>query len=302
MESCRQRRQKRANSVWLVDLCLLLVLFAAPSVFGQGNAAQEANAPQPVSEDIKVPDYDVVSIKPDKSGVFMVRVMNKPDGFSASNVTLKMLLQNSYGIREDLIFGGAGWVDSTHFDVEAKVAAQDVDTFKKLNHAQQRLMLQKALAERFNVKVHTETKQLPVYDLVVVNSAKLVKANAGDTYANGIKGFDGIGHAGMVRMEPGKLTGQGIPISDLVNLLAQRLHRTVIDKTGLKDKYDLTMTWAPDEESDPMFHGTGNDQQSDSSGPSIFTALQEQLGLKLQSDKGPVETLVVDHAEMPSEN
>jgi uncharacterized protein (TIGR03435 family) len=296
MESCKWRQRERAKVVWFFDRCVVMVLFVVPSVLGQGSVAHASAAPQLVAGDIKVPDYDVVSIKPDKSAAGgMVRIMNKPDGFSATNVTMKMLLQNSYGIREDLISSGAGWVDSQHFDVDAKVAGQDVDVFKKLNNEERRLMLQKALADRFSVKVHSEMKQLPVFDLVVVNSAKLTKANVGDTYSNGIKGFDGVAHAGMMSMEPGKLTGQGIPISTLVNVLAQRLRRTVIDKTGLKDTYDLTMTWAPDEES-------GGDQQPDSSGPSIFTALQEQLGLKLQSDKGPVKTLVIDHVEMPSEN
>jgi uncharacterized protein (TIGR03435 family) len=90
-------------------------------------------------------------------------------------------------------------------------------------------------------------------------------------------------------------------------MLSNELHHTVIDKTGLTGKYDLELTWTQDQGSDPMFKGTDGAQQRadaapDASGPSIFTALQEQLGLKLQSTKGPVETLVIDHVEMPSEN
>ena len=90
-------------------------------------------------------------------------------------------------------------------------------------------------------------------------------------------------------------------------MLSQQLHRTVLDKTGLTGKYDLELNWTPDQGSDPMFKGPeGSPQRGDaapdSSGPSIFTALQEQLGLRLQSAKGPVETLVIDHVEMPSEN
>jgi uncharacterized protein (TIGR03435 family) len=96
-------------------------------------------------------------------------------------------------------------------------------------------------------------------------------------------------------------------MSSLVNVLSQQLRQTVIDKTGLKGKYDVELNWTADHGSEPMFKGTYSSPQRadaapDSSGPSIFTALQEQLGLKLQSAKGPVEALVIDHVEMPSEN
>jgi uncharacterized protein (TIGR03435 family) len=111
----------------------------------------------------------------------------------------------------------------------------------------------------------------------------------------------------MMRMGRGELTAQAIPTASLVNMLSQQLQHTVIDKTGLTGKYDFTLTWTPEEGSGPMFKGTDGggsrpEPAPDASGPSLFTALQEQLGLKLQSAKGPVETLVVDHVEMPTEN
>lgn len=136
--------------------------------------------------------------------------------------------------------------------------------------------------------------------------SKLKESTPGDTYANGIKGFEGVGHAGMMRMGRGEATGQAIAISGMVNMLSRQLQRTVIDKTNLTGKYDFTLHWT-EESSDPMFKESDNNQQTgepapDATGPSLFTALQEQLGLKLQSVKGPVETLVIDHVEMPSEN
>jgi uncharacterized protein (TIGR03435 family) len=153
---------------------------------------------------------------------------------------------------------------------------------------------------------HTEIKQLPVYELVVAKGgSKLKEATPGDTYANGIKGPDGVGRGGMMRVGPGQLTAQGVPISSMVNMLSQQLHQTVIDKTGLTGKYDLELNWTTDQGSEPMFKGADSSQHDpapDSSGPSIFTALQEQLGLKLQSAKGPVDRLVIEHVEMPSEN
>jgi uncharacterized protein (TIGR03435 family) len=156
--------------------------------------------------------------------------------------------------------------------------------------------------------VHTETKTLPVYELMIAKEgSKLKEATPGDTYTNGIKGPDGVAHGGMMRMGRGEVTGQALPVESLVNMLSRQLQRTVIDKTGLTAKYDFTLQWT-EEGPTPMFKGSdGGSQQRadaapDATGPSIFTALQEQLGLRLQPAKGPVETLVVDHVEMPSEN
>jgi uncharacterized protein (TIGR03435 family) len=291
-----------------VLLLMAGLVAVAASALGQGSAAPGVTASTDATAEIKVPEFDVVSVKPDKSGTGMMRIRSTSDGYSATNVSPKLLIQMAYGIRQDLISGAPGWTDSSRYDFDAKVAGADVDALKKLSPEQRRTMLQPALADRFKLKVHSETKQLPVFELVVAKGgSKLKEATPGDTYANGIKGVDGVGRAGTMRMGPGQLTGQGVPIATLVNLLAQQLHQTVIDKTGLTGKYDLELTWAPDQSSDPMFKGTDGAQQKadpapDSTGPSIFTALQEQLGLKLQSTKGPVETLVVDHIEMPSEN
>jgi uncharacterized protein (TIGR03435 family) len=102
----------------------------------------------------------------------------------------------------------------------------------------------------------------------------------------------------------GPVRGQGIAIANLVHLLSQQLGRIVVDKTGLTGKYDFTLQWTPDESQGPPGGPPGIDYAPppDSSGPSIFTAIQEQLGLKLESEKGPVEILAIDHAEKPSAN
>ncbi|MEI9978933.1 MAG: TIGR03435 family protein [Edaphobacter sp.] len=279
----------------------------APGVLGQGSAASSGTAPSTATAEVKVPAFDVVSIKPNKSGSGGIRIMNKPDGYSASNISLKMLIQGAYGIREDLISGAPGWADSARYDIDAKVAGVDVDALKKLTPEQRRSILQPLLAERFKLKVHTETKQLPVYELVVAKGgSKLKEATPDDTYATGIKGPDGVGRGGMMRMGRGQLTAQGIRMTSLVNMLSQQLHRTVIDKTGLTGKYDLDLNWTPEEgEMGPPPPGGSQpraDGAAESAGPSIYTAVQEQLGLKLQAAKGPVDTLVIDHVEMPSEN
>ena len=281
---------------------------AAPGVQAQTNSAAPPQVQPDTASDIKVPAFDVISIKPDKSESGMVRIMGKPDGYAADNVSLKMLIQNAYGIREDLISGAPNWADSARFDIDAKVADVDVEALKKLTQEQRRLILRPLLADRFKLKIHTETRQLPVYELVVAKGgSKLKEATPGDTYANGVKGPDGVGRGGMMRVGRGQLTAQAVPMTPFANMLSQQLHRTVVDKTGLTGKYDIELNWTPDQGADPMFKGPdGPPQRSDAapdpSGPSIFTALQEQLGLKLQSAKGPVETIVIDHVEMPSEN
>jgi uncharacterized protein (TIGR03435 family) len=300
--------RKLSFSRRLVLLVAGSLAVAASSVHGQTSAAPGGAARPDVTADVKVPAFDVVSVKLNKSDNRMVRIMAKPDGYSSSNVSLKMLVQSAYGIREDLISGAPSWADSARFDIDAKVAGPDVDALQKLSPEQRRLLLQPLLADRFKLKIHTETKQLPVYEIVLAKGgSKLKEATAGDTYANGIKGPDGVGRGGMMRFGPGQLTAQAVPMTSLTNMLSQQLHRTVLDKTGLTGKYDLELTWTPDQGADPMFKGPDGlpqraDAAPDSSGPSIFTALQEQLGLKLLSSKGSVETIVIDHVEMPSEN
>jgi uncharacterized protein (TIGR03435 family) len=300
-------RARKRNFTRLV-LLMAGSLAVVGSVLGQTSVAL-GGEPQPdATSDVKVPVFDVVSVKPNKSGSGMVRVMGKPDGYAATNVSLKELIQSAYGIREDLISGAPNWADSARFDIDAKVAGSDVETLKKLTPEQRRLILRPLLAERFKLQTHTETKQLPVYELVLAkDGSKLKEATAGDTYATGIKGPDGVTRGGMIRVGPGQLTAQAIPMTSLANILSFQLQRTVLNKTDLSGKYDVELNWTPDQGAEPMFKGPDSGQHSsdtaqDSSGPTIFTALQEQLGLKLRSARGPVDTIVIDHVEMPSEN
>jgi uncharacterized protein (TIGR03435 family) len=283
------------------------LIFAMPlSMLGQGSAASTGGTAPAAYTDVMVPAFEVVSIKPNKSASGMVRTMFKPDGYAATNVSLNMLIQAAYGIKEDQISGAPSWADSARYDIDAKVAGPDVPDLQKMKNEDRGVLLQPLLSERFKLAIHRETKVLPIYELVVAkNGPKLKEATPGDTSSDGIKGAYGVPRAGMM-MRPGQLTGQGIPMTFLANQLSRQLHRTVIDKTGLTGKYDLTLQWT-DDHSDSMFKGADGSPQKadpapDASGPSLFTALQEQLGLKLQSTKGPVETIVIDHVEMPSEN
>jgi uncharacterized protein (TIGR03435 family) len=270
-----------------------------PIVFGQLNAKPT----------VDLPGFEVASVKPDKSG-FGPRLLLTADGLTATKVTVKFLIKQAYGVEDDEISGAPNWLDSETYDVDAKVSSSDLAALEKLDEKQRLRMLQPVLAERFQLKVHRETKEIPVYALVIAkNGPKLHVAKPGDTYADGIKGPDGKpgGRAGMMMWGRGRLIAQGIPIANLLPPLTQQLERTVLDKTGLKGTYDITLLWTPEDDQGSMVSGAeggrqGSGPAADSSGASIFTAIQEQLGLKLESQKGQVEGLVIDHVERPSEN
>jgi uncharacterized protein (TIGR03435 family) len=262
-------------------LVTVAMSLAVPGLSGQLNAAQAAPMVQSDAQAPKLPVYDIASIKLNKSGSGSVSVRANVDSYSATNISLKKLLQNAYGIREDLISGVPGPIDSARFDVLAKIVEPDLEAVRRLSDKQRGAMLLPVLIDRFQLTTHVETKTLPVYELVAVQSGPKLTPAAGE------------GKGRSLSVSNTELTARGLPMSAFVNMLEGQLHRTVIDKTGLADNYDFALKWSREEEP-----GT----EADSSAPSIFTALQEQLGLKLQPAKGPVETLVIDHVAMPSEN
>jgi len=251
--------------------------------------------------------YEVASVKPNKSGDDMVRMMSLPDGLSATGATLQMLIESAYEIEDNQLAGAPGWLRSERYDIEAKMDSAVAAELRKLGPDQRKAarqhMLQVLLEDRFKLTIHRESADRPVYALVIArHGPKLHEAKPGDTYPNGLKGVHGASGLLFMGGIGGPLTAQGASMENLSRLLSLQLRRPVIDKTGLTGNYDFTLKWAPDQNT-PMFNGAGNDSvPSDSSGPSIFTAVQEQLGLKLESQKGPVEMIVIDHVEKPSEN
>jgi bla regulator protein blaR1 len=277
---------------------LMQMVLVVPLVCGLSNAA----GTQTDSAAGKTPSYDVASIKPAKPGDVST-LLFRPGRLTANGFTLKSMIKQAYGIEDQQIAGAPGWVDTQRFDVEAKVDGVDAATLENLSEDQTKLMFQSFLKDRFGLKGHRETRELPVLVLVVAKGGtRLKEAKPGDTYANGIKGPDGqpAGHAGMMRFGRGQLTGQGISIAALVPPLTQQLGRTVVDKTGLTGQYDVELRWTPDDAPGPI--GSQGEAGVESTGPSILTALQEQLGLKLESRKSSVEVLVIDHVEPPSTN
>jgi uncharacterized protein (TIGR03435 family) len=290
---------------------LVASLWMPLAVPAQTAAGSAAPAVQDNNAAASLPAFEVVSIKPDKSGTMMMRIMFTSDGMSITGFPLHMLLREAFHTSDNQLVGEPGWLTSDHFDIEAKVAAEDVPKLQALKPTDRWAMLLPIFEDRFALKFHHESKDLTQYVLVVAKSGlKMKEANPGDTYPNGLKAADGKGGgAGMMRTQPGEIVGQGIPLANLVRLLSFQFGSQVVDKTGLIGKYDFDLKWAPNEMEGPMPRppdggqpGSENPAPPATTGPSIFTALEEQLGLKLESHKEPADVIVIDHIEQPSPN
>lgn len=254
----------------------------------------------PISKGQTAPvQFDVVSVKMHNPENRDGRMELLPNGVRLSNLPLQDLIVQAYGlVLTDQIVGLPNWANSERLDIEAKVASADVAAFKKLTLDQVRSMGRPILTERFKFASHEEKKVLPLYALVVAkNGSELQPSTMSSEDPNARTGVIGMGHAsnsnGTFTTE---LTARGVTMDRLASALSQQgLGRVVLDNTGLAGRYDFKLTWAPDSvAADP--------NSTDTSGPSILTALSEQLGLKLEPQKGPVPVLVIDHIEEPSPN
>ena len=280
-----------------------------------------AMVPLAAGQSAPAESFEVASVKPNKTGDRGVRIMLTPGGFfRANNVSLKMLIGMAYHVQPFQISGLAGWMDADRYDIEAKPPEStarpsmnpDDPAFQRAEEARRR-MVQSLLADRFHLQLHRETKDMPVYALVVGKNGLKMKASEATAPDVAVGGPGGPGEppgkmprGRGIRMGRGGLDGQMVNLPFLAQALSNALGRTVLDETGLKGNFDFSLKWTPDESQPGMMKGPGAPADAppppDASGPDIFTAVQEQLGLKLESKKGPVEMLVIDHAEQPSAN
>jgi bla regulator protein blaR1 len=251
--------------------------------------------------------FEVASIKPTAADFHGTMFQLQPGGgLRITGANLKTLLAYMYDVREFQISGGPGWINSERYDIVAKPeratgsdsAPADpgklTDDQRKTFLEQTRQRMQSLLAERFHLSVHRETKEAPVYALAVSKSGSKLQPAKG-------------GGPDKMRMGRAEITGEAVEIQMLVMPLANILGRPVVDKTGLAGKFDFKLEWTPDPNQSfgnfgPPPPGAEAPPPGDPSGPSIFTAVQEQLGLRLESEKGPVEMVVIDRVEKPSEN
>jgi len=248
--------------------------------------------------------FEVASIKPSDPDARGTSIQFMPGGgLKMMNIPLRAMITFAYDVRDFQVSGGPGWIGNERFDVMAKAdrAAGDgpVD-FAAMNDSQRKTMrdqiterLRALMADRFQLVVHKETKEQPIYALVVSkNGAKLQETKE-------------TGNQQNMMTNRGRSQGHAIQVGMLAQSLAGLTGRPVVDKTGLTGKYDFVLEWTPDPGADARAQGFGNGVTEPApapGGPSIFTALQEQLGLRLESQKGPVETIVIDRAEKPSDN
>jgi len=231
--------------------------------------------------------FEVASVKLSKPGGRSGGIRPLPGGqtYIAQNAPVKLIMKLMFHLTDQQISGAPSWFDTEFYDVEAK--AEHPSTLEQLHQ-----MFQSLLIERFKIQFHRETRELPTYLLTVDKSGSKMKVN---NSPNDFSDFP-LRAAGR-----GKMLGERESMSHFAWSLAQQLGRPVVDKTGLDGNYDFTFEFTPE----PVgLKGAieARDAPPASDSPSIFVALKEQLGLKLESHKGPVEILVIDHAEKPSEN
>jgi uncharacterized protein (TIGR03435 family) len=280
--------------------CLLTVV-----VF---TSAAAARAQSPPSDG---PAFEVATVRENKSVETRSRIEVLPSGqFNAINMTLRQIISIVYPTdggrfrHADQLVGGAGWFDSVRFDIIAKTDARGGDSNKPGftasaadRHAAERvrLMMKGLLAERFKLRVHQEIRQLPIYELVVIKRTGELGPHITRAATDCMEEWKKQGNpdarslacGSLQRTGPGRVIGQAVEIGPLVANLHDWAGRPVVDRTGLSGRFDFTLDWAPD-------------GSTDTNVPSIFTALQEQLGLKLEPSRGPVDVLVVDSAERPT--
>ena len=207
-----------------------------------------------------------------------------------------MLIAAAYRVKEFQIGGGPRRIGSDRFDVEKKAENPRADP------DQLRLMLQSLLEDRFQLELHRGNEQAPIYALVVAKDGPKINL-APDQTSPPVNGpaQQGAGpNRGAMRIGGGSLVGNAVTLSLFTRLLSQRLDRTVVDKTNLDGRFDIRLYWTPDVGEVALDPGGNPLPPANATGPSIFSAIQEQLRLRLESTTGPIDLIIIDHVEKPS--
>jgi uncharacterized protein (TIGR03435 family) len=302
---------RNGRSAAIATATALTALAAAIGFDGLGKSVR-AQAPER-------PSFEVASVKQNKSGEGFIRIATAAGGgFRITNAPLRELIRFAYQIQPFQIEGGPGWIASDRFDIVAKAEGNLPPGQPGGPPGPLQLRMQSLLAERFKLVTHNETKQLQVYALVIARSDGKLGPNLRKSETDCtalIAGRRGAPPAPLqpgerpmcgMRIGPGSFSAGAMPLSQVASSLSPLVQRIVVDKTGLAGNYDIDVTYTPDQ----MPQGPGGPPPPgapalppiDPNGPSIFTALQEQLGLKLDSQRGPVDVFVIDGVEHPSED
>ncbi len=280
-----------------------------------------------------LPSFEVATIKPTPAGTRMMRIQWTPDGFLMENVSLRQIIRNAYGANSDAqLTGGPQSLLDQHFDIQAKLDPDEVVRVKALSRDEKQrqlaLMMQSLLRDRFQLRMHVETRELPTYDLVVAKGGSKLQPSAPPPSAPAAPPPEPGAESAPPQPPPPpdlstplshkpprgatmvRATSTGVEMSvsaGTMDQLAAMLTgqgeiggRLIVDKTGLTGKYDYYLDWTPSEAEMAPKGADGTAPASDA--PGLFTALEEQLGLRLQPSKGPVQIVAVDHLEPPSPN
>jgi uncharacterized protein (TIGR03435 family) len=298
-----------------------LLAFALPIVTGSLNAERPAEVRAQDRDDI-TPAYEVASVKLNEAGtaslktgkgIVMQNMLFAPSTFTAQNTTLQELIRAAYGVADYQISGAPDWLTSELFDVDAKADKSVLESMQKLGDDQRELknrrMLQTLLKDRFKLTLRQVNRDLPIYSLVVDEPGKLHEAQGdcgpGPNLVLVTPGTPLPSPCGSLRVFPwvGHMDGKKVPIKELVSKLSGFTRRMVLDRTNLAGRYDIDMKWLPGPSDFPPRPAyLPADYQPDPHSLPLLAAIQHQLGLKLESQAGPVPLLIIDHVEGPSGN
>jgi len=286
-----------------MPLMTVTVLVALTGIaIAQDNPPRKGTAPQ----------FEVASIKPVAPGSRPVPSRWLQGGTAdLHNVTVEELMVNTWRILPDRILGGPAWIRTAAYDISAKP-----ETPAKPGEVN--LMVQALLRDRFGLAIHHETRILPIYALVIARKDRMLGPSLVESKEGGcvlrIPGNPppprpdpakpATRWCGALAMQPRKLSGAAVPMVVLAEQFSLRLGRTVMDMTGLKGNYDIDLEWTADEGAFPILEGLSSEPvpPPDPQGQTILTALKEQLGLKIESRRAPMDVIVIDHVERPSAN
>jgi uncharacterized protein (TIGR03435 family) len=303
---------------------LLAALLMAPVVTGLNVPLAAQSFAIPPGARAEAPDpniplyFEAASIKLNKEGGPGRRINRAAGGrFSTGNAPINMLITFAYQIQGYQLVGLPNWASNDGYDIVAKLEGDPPPVNPAAGPDHMMLAMRTLLADRFKLKVHKETRQLDIYALVMARAGG--KPGPALKPSTDMCGQQGVGQRSQgappgppptradgtpvfcgVRQQPGAVQMNGMPLSMFASSISPRLGRQVVDRTGLTGEWSFDLTFAP------MFQGPPPPgvelPPADPGAPDLFTAVQEQLGLKLESTKGPVEVYVVDSIERPSED
>ena len=294
--------------VTMLALSAVVICLAQNSTLAQSPVPAASAASQSATEQTSLakstalsanPVFDVASIHPNNSDhTARTHIYSYTDHghFVALNATLMQLIQYAYILPDSRILGAPAWTKSAKYDIEGKSDPGFAEKLAGLSYSEAKRqllkMVQALLADRFHLAAHLESRELPVYDLVVSEGGAKF-ANVKDEGTT----IDAGTHSGSSTIT---IKSSSNATADLAEMLARFTGRVVLDKTGLQGNYTISLKFAPDDTRSGV--PSTETLSAPDAGPSVFTALKEQLGLELKSSKGPVDVLVIDHVEQPTEN